>query len=482
MARKFKLLNLLNSMNQAEHARFKKFLKSPFFTTDERCLALYEYLRRNNPAWEDEKINKKTLHKKLFPKTAVNEKNVTDLMHRLSGLVETFFVIRETLDSPKVRQQTLVRSLTKRKLHPYFEKEANRLKKIISGQKTRDMQFYLEQYQLEHDWFHHPETMRTKPNNVHFKEMVTNMEHFFSLAVLRYACEKNNREAVFKEKAKLLFLEDVLKIAEKHFTPSNPVFELYLYLLRLQQNGFDMTLFDKICSGLTTKYFPLLNEDEQFAVLLMTINIGIKEISTNGTNLYPHIFDLYKFALEEKYLIRDGYIVDSIFVSIVVAACYNKAYKWTERFIKDNKENLKKEKRKDALFLSKAYIMFQKGNYDQTLSHIQHVKFHNHSYSVRTKALEVRCIYELSRQGRSNYDELLVSKLHAFERWLYNRKKKDMSKHKAESYLNFIRLTQKLLSCQNNSNQATKKKLKENLDNITPLALRGWLNKKIIEL
>lgn len=76
-----KLLRILAALDPGEIKEFEKFIISPFFTSGRNVVPYYKELKRFYPDFNDERLNEKYLHKRLFPLKSFSK----DIMKKLNS-------------------------------------------------------------------------------------------------------------------------------------------------------------------------------------------------------------------------------------------------------------------------------------------------------------------------------------------------------------------------------------------------------------
>ena len=87
-----KLFTLLSGLEAAEFRWLHKFLKSPFYNTNEKILNLFLYIKKYYPDLDSPKLAKEITFQYLFPKQQFQAQKMRKLMHELATLVEDFMV------------------------------------------------------------------------------------------------------------------------------------------------------------------------------------------------------------------------------------------------------------------------------------------------------------------------------------------------------------------------------------------------------
>src|SRR5437870_5390578 len=87
-----KVIDVLKIFTTEELKRFKLFLNSPFHNTNKKVIQLYELVRKYSPEFNNEKLKKEYLFKKLYPDKQYNDIVMRILISDLIKLAEDFIV------------------------------------------------------------------------------------------------------------------------------------------------------------------------------------------------------------------------------------------------------------------------------------------------------------------------------------------------------------------------------------------------------
>lgn len=205
-----------------------------------------------------------------------------------------------------------------------------------------------------------------------------------------------------------------------------------------------------------------------FSYLINQTSYGIKK----GIAEYNReMIDLYRFGVENKIMIIDGYFDISSFENTVILYCKDKQYEWALKFIKNWKGYLEPKIRKYIVAVSEAYILFEQGNYNeahQKMLSYEELDFHDH---IRAHILLIGCYVELEHY---NIDFIHV-KCDNFARSA--RRSKVVSEENKRAILNFVKIVKQL-----DQLGIDKYALLEELNKMDFVFSKKWLTEKIREL
>ena len=103
-----RLLTLIGALNKEEIRWLRKFVRSPFYNSNEHIITLFEYIRKYYPNLEHTKLSKEIVYRHLFPRTALDLTRLRLLMHRLAVLTEDFMIAMRIRKDTWTRKELLL--------------------------------------------------------------------------------------------------------------------------------------------------------------------------------------------------------------------------------------------------------------------------------------------------------------------------------------------------------------------------------------
>ncbi|MEO7356736.1 MAG: hypothetical protein ABIY50_04385 [Ignavibacteria bacterium] len=108
------------------------------------------------------------------------------------------------------------------------------------------------------------------------------------------------------------------------------------------------------------------------------------------------IFQLRK-EIVEKGLFTENFMTNMFFLNLVKSGLKLKEYDWLINFIKNYRHLITDKYRESTTELSYAYLHFEKGNFEQSLSHVSKVKYEDNFYNLEVRNITARIYYETDR-------------------------------------------------------------------------------------
>ncbi len=473
------LIKLLQSLDKDEFRRFRKFLRSPFFNSNQQILKLYECLYKFYPSFDAPKLTKAQLYKKIFPKEKYQDTRMRNLISDLKILTEEYLIQLQLKRKTFDKEKTLAEAFGERNLFEYFEKKTKKLVAELEGQAQKGIRNYIEKMWLKQNYFYHPLTNKYKAVDFEIQDILEDLDHFFVLGKLQFGSELKMRERIFSKNFQIRFIQESLKESEG-FSEENPVFELYKCVFELFDSEKSEEAFEN-GKRLLPKHFKSISKTDQIAILLNLRNYAIQQINKGLSSFYKDVLDLYKLGLKLEIIIDNEKISEGDFINIVYAGCLGKEFDWTSNFIETYQNYLDEAVREDTRVLSLAALYFHSQAYSKTIDLLSQYHFTQILYEVNARTILVRAWFEQFFTNHDDYD-FLMAQLEAFEKFI--RRKTIISSQKKAENLNFILSIKKLttLIYQKKLPNEIVAKMNNHVKGLKALTARKWLEAKINQI
>lgn len=437
-----KLFTLLRGIDPSELRWLHKFLKSPFYNTNQQYLQLFEYIKKYHPDLESPKLTKEAAHKKLFPKEKFNVQRMRKMMHELTVLVEDFMVAQHFHNDQKARKKVLTEELGRRNIYPLFEKGIEEQQAALEAQPFRNEAYFLERFELREDLFGHPSTVRQKDAESHLLALSEDLDKIYFLKKLAIGVSLESARNIYSMESELPFFEEILAEIEKRELGDVPAIRLYVLVYHMFRNKENEYLFEELYDFFLKEKDNLGIENRE-VIIRFLINYSTFQIN-KGKDKYVKInFELYKIGLNDNLFIHNNLISNRAFSNIITAGCFLKEFDWTSKFLEELSPFLDDEGKNEVLPLCKANLSFGLENFSKTIDilvRLSPTKIHD---KIRVKTLLIKSYVELYFKDESYYD-LVFTQLETFDRYI--RREKMINESNKKSLLNLIRSLQKLIN------------------------------------
>jgi len=466
---KSKLIDRLRLLEKDELRDFGQFIESPYYNKDEKAIKLFKYLKKHHPVFAGKQLDREYIATKLFPEWKAKQyKKISYLMTDLSQLVDDFITVRELENDTFEYRQFQLRAYKRRKGDWFFNQAAKKLKKDLDKTPERGVDYYFQNYRLNHEVYTHATTNRIQTRIQSLENTINNLDLFYFSSKLRYGSEVQLRQLLFSEKNDLILLDEILEAVNLTAFDNAIFVRVFAKLIQLCRTQ-DKIIYDEV-KLLIINNFEQFNAIEQVDAINLINSFCLIEYNQGNTEYLPEIFEIHEFGLKHNIWIIDGRMRRAIFDNIVAIACNSKKFDWADTFIKRYARYIREDIAQDVLMLAKCRLEFSMGNFDKTLELIRDAELIDGRYQESAKIFQIRCYYELS-----DYHDTFYDACNAFAQ--YCRRNKLMSQPDKTSYLNFITFIKQLHEARYARN-SIKIQLLEKLEK-NALPYTGWLKEKI---
>ena len=472
-----KLIKILQSLDDGEFKRLKRALSSPYFATNQRLLTLYDYLKKQHPNYEEGKLQKEKLFKKLYPKKPFNDGVLRVLIREFTSVVEDF-IMMERLRSDKLkRKKMLVKEYGQRNLYDYFKKGTQEILIEQDGDFIKDMEYYNECIELYQDYCFHPLTNNYDARDDSLDNLMDSLDAYFVLAKYRFALILRNRNTIIKRKAENRFF-DMVRESEDDFFIENKLIGLYELLNKLHNTNDEKYFYE-----LRDMFFPIINKIKRTdcrIIFFMGLNFCTRQTNSGNSEYHLETFDWYDKGLKNNLLMENEKMSDVTFNNIVNSACYKKDFVWVENFMNIYSKYLNKDIREDALNYAKSTLFIVQKDFLQAM-HI--LTTHNYSigYQLRTRLASIKAAFEQALID-PNYFNILQSYIEASTKYI--QRNTFFSESKTLPIKNYIKITESLAKkiWSNEKKGKISNWLQKKLDTEEKVIFKSWLQEKVENL
>jgi hypothetical protein len=387
-----KLFKNLKNLNKQEFNEFIKFVNSPYFLKRKSLPVLLNELLKHYPEF---KISKEKLFIEAFPGVRYNELLARKYFSELNRMLEEFLAVSSFRTDKFSFAAKLTEKYTEMKNYDEAENTALDALKELEKNVLRNEKYYYNRYIFER----HLKTISNLKTNLNpdtdWKQAMDSFVNYSALTVLQfyYIILNDNKFRFDKNNINLQVLNDLVKIYEKNIIPENPMAAILNNLVKASLEP-DNEKYYKVIKSLLYRHQSLLESHELASIYTYLHNYCFVKVENGELDYLEERFEIVNKVLENKFHLKDGFMIPDMFVSMVINALMLKRFEWAEEFIKKFSNNLPdEEKRSTELFAISACFMF-KGDYRMALENLKKVKFKKYYDKFKVKALNLMIFYE----------------------------------------------------------------------------------------
>lgn len=459
---KNKLIRVFTSLTPDELRFLKRFLESKIYNQHKKVIELFDHLRKQTTK-EKPNLSKELIHKKLYPKTAYNDKQIRDVMSYLFKSIEQFLAYNENKTETSRELLALCRAYRKKGLMRLFETTTRKMKTLNTESVKRDLEYHEFNYRIEEEqYFAIVKKGRTQANNLQVVSNTLDISYFVNR--LRRSCIMLSHQSVYNVQYEMGMIDAVIKEVERQELLHIPAISVYYYSYQAQTKTDNLYYFLKLQQSLKTCN-ELFDLEEMKDIYVLAINIGIKKLNQGGLELIEVLLELYKSGVAKKILLLQGKISPFTFKNTIALALRLHQFEWVEQFIAQFRLLIDSNHSEVIYTYNLAKLHYARKSYADALQLLSHTSSSGDLYvRLDTKILLSRIYYE------QNDLDALENLIDSFK--VFIRRNQIITYHQ-RSYTNFLNSLSKLVTT-NLYDKEAKLALRENIEQLQPLPDKYW--------
>ncbi len=484
-ARYFLLINLLQSFTKPEIDRFIRFVRSPYFNTDQRIITLLENL--SNHILSKNLFNdgvQMKLYQVVFGDKGLEKvlkepqkKLLRAKMSVLTKLAQRFLTIEALDETPTCESELLNKKLLEKKQFRLFNRLIKRNKKELDNEKAKGIEEYALNFQLETakmNFLYQNGTLTLQKEN-NFPALINSLNMYYLTNVLKlqstmYSIMNVNAKAsydfsVFKGSTTLLTLPQYA---------NEPLVILYQVSICLMKDHEEATYFKLL--SLLNDYDAMIPRSYLLDFYFVACNFCAHQIRIGHIDYNRKFFELFKIMDTKNLLMKGAYIKPIMLKNVVSLSCHVQEFEWATAMVQKYYPLTKRTERESAYHFNLGVIAFYKKNYKAAISHLIRVEKIHLAYDLDSRILLLKSYYEIDK----SYDERTVQIFRSAERFVQTKKSMPTS-HK-KSYKNFIQILINLYRVRHQVGKQNVMSVQNKISKMDFIISKKWLLEKMEEL
>ena len=474
-----KLIELIKTLTKEEMKSFGNYLLA-YNRESSGVVSLYKYLKKLYPDFPPKKIEKEFVYNKIADKKSFDSKRMRNLMSLLYLDLEKFLLGMEVNENEIERDFLLLKIFKKRKLDKQFFLKIDQLKKKWENIPNQGIDHYFNEFKLAQLYYFHPNVSLYEKTEVNINDLSDSLDKYYVAQKLYYLVSQFHRKGILSdpnEKRKILLVDEVNKIKDNELFQSNIHIEILGGFLDAYINK-DFSKYNQLKNIYFSNIdlFSAIEQQDLFILLENHCNVNYLE---GKPEFLKEIFELNKFVVEKNIILDDDIIANEIFRGVVQRGCSAKEFEWVRNFIDTYQNKLDEEKRADVVSLCRAILAFALGQFEETLQHLNTVKFQDALFGIQARCLMLQSYYELENCALESYEDAFINLSNAFSVFLSRNEM--IAENVKKGSLNFIRFSKKLF----NEKFAVDNSIPEIKKDMTDCVIvfnKNWLIEKVEEL
>jgi hypothetical protein len=479
--RNLKLIELLKAFEKKEIKEFEKFVASPFFNKGRNYLPLLKEIIRFYPAFDNEKMTKQYIYKRLYCGNKYSEKTMKNMLSALLSLSEKYLVHSKIQDKNGY-YLILAKQMQIKNMHSLSEKAYLKNMQLISKGKLEPQHFENQYDHWSSITYHYQEAGEINKNiealSSEYSSFIYYVISAFSLIAEKTYVYKFTSNTQFDWELLKKFsgnFDEVIRHLRKNKYEISEIIELYHSIIKMFLNEYDEKTYFKI-KEIFGNNIDKLSKVQRYR-LFGTLHNLISKLSTIDNEKYlKERFAILKVMVEYEFpeLGSNEHININLAISIIKTALNLKEYAWLREFIEIYMHKVPSKYRRSVYNYTYANLHFADKNFQQSQEFLKKVKMDIFSFRYDTKLLLLKIYYELK------YTEEAHSLIDTFKHFVTLNK--SLSDDKRITHSNFIKFYSILLKLDESGNAAQIKKLRTELLTGVQVRSKDWLLEKADEL
>jgi len=433
---KTKLIDLLSQLNPVEIEKFGDYVHSPIANKRAKIVRLCDFLLPFAPYFDHANLTKSNATKAVFDKKTASNTAFNNIISDTLQLLYDFLAYQKYKSNTLFQQDALLKDLIQRNAKVHAERNIRKFKNELDEQTLRDMNHYQQQFLF----FEKLNQLYLRKSRREYDENLQEMSHHFDtyylLQNIKMACEMASRNVIMQGQYDYTFFEKCYAFFQKEKQiDSLPSIQIYHRAFLLMTDEAHAQHYIELRT-LLQQHSPLLAAEELNNIYGYILNYCIRQINSGKTDFYAEIFEWYKILLRDEILFEQKQLSEKNFMNIVTVSLRSHAYEWTEKFITDYKDYLKKDVRENAVSFNLAALFYAKKDYNRALLQLIDVNFTDSFYHLGSNMIQLKCYFHLQET------EAYLALVQALRQYI-QRNKQLSSFHKSAS-LNFLKLAKQI--------------------------------------
>ncbi|MFN8284115.1 MAG: hypothetical protein U0U67_12925 [Chitinophagales bacterium] len=450
-----KLIDILRSFSITEIKGLSIFIEKQMDKKNTLPQKLFLEIEKYYPDFKENDIKKERVFVKVFSKQPYNENKFSKLMSELTKISESYIIYMKSQEDVIKEKMHLLHYYFERNLDKYFVILAREIRTLIHNLPLGSRQNMLK-YQFEELIVTYELKLENRIGN--YEKVCNELYEFIETERLRW------------ENLRLMELCPIKSIEQ----PKQPFYTMHNKLNKMLQTQ-DAVYFNEVMANIEND-IKQFDKEESREILKILLFFVLQKCNNGFAEYYVPQFRLYNLFIELKLILNHyGVIHISTYKNYINVALRLEKIEEAELFLEHYKQYLPGDLKEDVYHFNKAFILFEKGKFDDVLRLLSNVKFDDVYYNISQRRIIIKTYYELLQYDNS-YFELLNSNINAFKKFIYT--KDQVSDLHVTINKNFLKILQKI---EKNSDLSKKKirEIEQELQTVVPTAEKNWLIKKV---
>ncbi len=493
-----KLIEILKTFDKAELKKFRRFISSDYFNTNDSIVKLFKIIAVFYPDFDlhDKKLSPEDIFKKIYGQRKYDDKTYRYLLSSLYNLLEKYLAVASFERNDIEMKKYIIDDLTERRLFGPAGKNLIALESSldqnnhIGGEyiyNKEDISLFWHQLYFLSNMQEPILEKRYEQGELQMFSSFVELSHIYQ--ILHQVSHSYNlplRDNIVFEYLRNINYKKILEYIEQNENNGTEiavngrlikVLKIYLCFMITMLEDKDEEYFSKM-NDYVGLYSDLFGRNELQNLHLMLATCCNRKRTAINDEKYQRInFEIIKraAALDLYTTYTAQYMDVNNFIIIFQTALQLNESDWAAEFLRKYGEQISPEYSEDMIGYSFAELFFNKKQFERSLGSLSKVKLKLFRLKIPVKVLMLKLYYELG------YIEEAYSLIDSFTHFLTSNKK--IRKNEVNNYLRFLNFYRELLKAKAASgNSRINKEIKNELLRESLLPYKAWLIEKADEL
>ncbi len=490
-----KLFTILRALSKKELRELELWLDSPIHNSSQEVSDLYRGIRKNH-----RNLNKSTDKlsllkyagikrlsddkKQLHPK---EEKALRSVMSKLTSQVQEYMLWTDLKHYPFMLKRHTMNAFVDHKLYKYLPHMVDKMRNELNTSSHRNDLYHDATFQLAEIDLYLGILLHNRSNAENkMQSVIDALRQSFLSKLLKYYCAAVSRQKVLQVEYSFPFMDYVKQHLNDSEDSELPAIKIHCTLLLLLES-YQREHYDTLKNYL-------------FAHLDKFNKTEIRQFFNHMTNYCNWMIRQGEedFVLEQHKVFEKGlelgcwsevvYFSQHQFIHIVKNALKLNESIWAAHFIQEYKKELSPDVKENISSYAFALMCFHNHKFEEAQDFIAKISStEDFVYHLELRILLIKIYYESTLTVDNIHEHPLNYELEALRQNVSVRNKK-MSESWRQAYNNFANVFKRILERRKkvvngqSLHEGRTEKLQSEIQNLSPLVERGWLEQKVQEL
>jgi len=430
-----KLISLLKTLSLSEMKEFKDYVQSPFFNKNKKVVALFDFIKKFHPGYDNDGLTDESISAALFPGMKHDYFKIRNLTSDLFALAKDFLSQIYFRDESIYYPTFLLEKLREKNLNIIVEQTLKQFKNQLSKETTKDEFYQLRLAEMSQQEHFYQITKDPFGSHSYFQEDFDNFFEYALLKLLKFYCimihdnVQNNFSFDMKMFDQVL---DFIRTTEKMKNPTLIVFSriVLLVLEKKEEHFFRL-------KSLREEYSASLQREDRYMLDLYMSGFCADVYNIQaGTDFQREHFLISKKQFERDEMTVGKMLYPDFLIHVKIATRVDE-FDWAEMFINKYKDQIAEDEKQSCLNFCYGYMSCKKGQYEKAMDLLSRANFRSNLLKTQVKVLLLQCYYELG------HDDQVLSMIDTFKKFL--NRDTTVTEYYKNAFVQYLKISSDLL-------------------------------------